>query len=145
MSWGYRVIIILVVFVAGIVSMVYISMRQTNEVIDANYYEQEMKYQSVIDAKNNLHTLADTVAIQTAEGYVQIHFPEAATTRLDSGNIQFMRLSDSKSDKHIQMKEESGSLYKIPAASFAKGLYKVRINWSNDGTSYYHEQEYNID
>ncbi|MGC4235086.1 MAG: FixH family protein [Niabella sp.] len=145
MSWGYRVIIILVVFVAGIVSMVYISMRQTNEVVDANYYEQEMKYQSVIDAKKNLLALEDTVAIQTVEGYVQIHFPEAATTRLDSGNIQFMRLSDSKNDKHIQMKEESGSLYKVPVASFPKGLYKVRINWSNDGTSYYHEQHYNID
>ncbi|GAB3432902.1 FixH family protein [Niabella aquatica] len=145
MSWGYRVIIILIVFLAGMISMVYISMRQTNEVIDANYYEQEMKYQSVIDAKKNLHALADTVAIQTAEGYVQIHFPEAATTQLDSGNIQFMRLSDSKSDKRIQMKEESGSLYKIPVASFSKGLYKVRIEWSNSGTAYYHEQSYNID
>jgi len=145
MSWGYRVIIILVVFVAGIVSMVYISMRQTNEVIDANYYEQEMKYQSVIDAKKNLHALTDTVAIQTAEGYVQIHFPESTTTQLDSGNIQFMRLSDSKGDKLIQMKEESGSLYKIPATSFPKGLYKVKIEWSNSGTPYYHEQNYNIE
>lgn len=145
MSWGYKVIIILIVFVAGMISMVYISMRQTNEVVDANYYEQEMKYQDVIDAKKNLLALEDTVAIRVAEGYVQIHFPEAATTQLDSGNIQFMRLSNSKDDKHIQMKEESGSLYKIPVTSFPKGLYKVRIEWSNNGTGYFHEQNYNID
>ncbi len=144
MSWGNRVIIILVVFVLGIISMVYISMRQTNEVVDANYYEQEMKYQQVIDGKKNLHASGDSVTVRNDGAVIKISFPPATVTQLDSGSIQFMKLSDAKEDKTIPMGESKTELYQVPLSYLKKGWYKVRISWSNKASAYYHEQDFNI-
>ncbi|WP_114789383.1 FixH family protein [Niabella yanshanensis] len=144
MSWGNRVIIILVVFVAGITFMVYLSMRQTNEVVDANYYEREMKYQQVIDGKKNLLALGDSVTIMNDGAVIKVAFPPSTITRLDSGSIQFMKLSNAKDDKFIPMSGNKTALYQIPLSYISKGLYKVRIDWSNQGTPYYHEQSFNI-
>jgi hypothetical protein len=144
MNWGNRVIIILVIFVAGIISMVYISMRQTNEVVDANYYEREMKYQQVIDGKKNLLSLDDSVTIQNDGAVIKIAFPPSAVDRLDSGSIQFMKLSDAKDDKFIPMSGSKADLYQVPLSYIARGFYKVRVEWSNDGKPYYHEQNFNI-
>lgn len=144
MNWGNRVIIILVVFVAGIISMVCISMRQTNEVVDANYYEREMKYQQVIDGKKNLLSLDDSVTIKKDGAFIKIAFPPSTVARLDSGSIQFMKLSDAKDDKFIPMSGSKTVLYQVPLGYIATGLYKVRVEWSNEGKPYYHEQNFNI-
>ncbi len=143
MNWGNRVIIILVVFVAGIISMVYISMRQTNEVMDANYYEREMKYQQVIDGKKNLLSLNDSVSIKNNGAVIKIAFPPSTVAKLDSGSIQFMKLSDAKDDKFIPMSGSKTELYQIPLSYIARGFYKVRVEWSNEGKPYYHEQNFN--
>ena len=144
MNWGNRVIIILVIFVAGILSMVYISMRQTNEVVDANYYEQEMMYQQVIDGKKNLGSLDDSVTIKSDGAVIKIAFPASTVAQLDSGSIQFMKLSNAKDDKFIPMSGSRTDLYQVPLSYIAKGFYKVRIRWSNEGKPYYHEQHFNI-
>ncbi|MGN7785337.1 FixH family protein [Niabella sp. 22666] len=144
MNWGNRVIIILILFVAGFISMVYISMRQTNEVVDANYYEREMKYQQVIDGKKNLLSLYDSVSIKNDGGVIKIAFPPSTVARLDSGSIQFMKLSNSKDDKFIPMSDSKADLYQVPLSYIARGFYKIRVEWSNDGKPYYHEQNFNI-
>jgi len=144
MNWGHKVIIILVVFIAGIISMVYISMQQTNEVVDTNYYEREMKYQEVIDGKKNLQALQDSVLIENDGRLLKIVLPALSVTRLDSGSIQFLKLSDSKDDQLIPMKSDKGGLYQIPLSDLRKGWYKLRIEWRNAGTGYYHEQNYNV-
>ncbi len=143
MSWGYRVIIIIAVFVIGVISMVFISMKQTNEIIDANYYEKELKYQSVIDGKNNLLELGKSVSIEKDSLYVTIVVPDLATTQLDSGTIEFIKLSSSKHDRSIIMKPENAGVYQIPKTWLAKGWYKIRVNWSNKGMPYYHEESFN--
>lgn len=145
MNWGHRVILILVVFVTGIIAMVYISMRQANEVVDANYYEREMKYQQVIDGKKNLLALGDSVTIVNDGKALHITFPPLAVTQLDSGSIQFMKLSDAKDDKLIPMSGRKTGLYQVPLSYIAKGLYKVRMEWSNENKPYYQEQNFNIE
>lgn len=144
MSWGYKVILILVVFVVGIMSMVFVAMRQTNEVMDNNYYERELRYQQVINGKKNLDGLSDTVRIAEADGTVQVFFPEASINKLDSGSIEFLRMSNSAADQRISMNATQGIMYQLPADAFAKGFYRVRISWLNNGTNYYHEQDFQI-
>jgi len=144
MSWGNRVILILVLFVAGIMTMVYISMQQTNEVIDSNYYEKELAYQKIIDASQNLLNLPDTVAILQNEKDLVIEFPAEAVTDMESGKIELMRLSSSKSDKDFDIGNINNNIYHIPLATLQKGWYKMRMDWKSAGTLYYHEQNINI-
>lgn len=144
MSWRYKVVIILALFLISMTTMVYISMQQTNDMVDANYYERELKYQQIINAKNNFSKLSDTVTIYSNHQYVELNFPEESTTRLDSGKIEFIRLSNSKHDVVVQMKADNGRRYQLPATSFSKGWYKVRMEWSNNNEPYYNEKNFKV-
>lgn len=125
--------------------MVFVSMRQTNEVIDSNYYDRELKYQQVIDAKKNLQKTNDSVLLVTGAHHIKVIFPKNTVSQLDSGKIEFLKLSDSKFDHVIVMKPSNDSLYEVPLALLAKGMYRVRIEWSNDRTGYYQEKDLQIE
>lgn len=144
MNWGHRVIIILAVFLAGMTTMVYISMSQTNEMVDTHYYEREMKYQQVIDGRKNLSALNDSVRIENNGSFVKLSFPRASVTRPDSGYIQFIKWSDSRKDHLVPIKSAADNIYQVPLHTLSKGWYKVRINWTNEGIVYYYEQNFNV-
>ncbi|HRN47850.1 MAG TPA: FixH family protein, partial [Niabella sp.] len=75
MSWKYIVILILAFFLVGILSMVYVAHRQTNEMIDDNYYDKELAYQGVIDAKRNMQGLNDSVLVTESDSEVKVQIP----------------------------------------------------------------------
>lgn len=144
MNWGIRVVIILVLFLAGMTYMVALAMRQTNETVDTDYYSKELKYQKVIDGKRQLATLGQPVSVGDSAGAVWIHLPAAAVEHLDSGHIEFLRLSSSKADRRIPMAVAGKSAYSLPLGSFIKGWYRVRVEWVSNGMDYYHEQNFQI-
>lgn len=144
MSWGYKVIIILIVIVSGIATMVGISMNQTNEMVDANYYEKELVYQEIIDAKNNLKVLRDSVRMSTDGEMVRIQLPYLNQPLFDSGHIEFLRLSNSSADQRIEIKQYNGAVFTLPLTLLSKGIYRVRMDWMNGGKRYYHEQDFRI-
>lgn len=141
MNWGYRVVIILVVFVIGIGVMVYIAMQQTNEMMDDNYYDKEMKYQGIIDAKKNTGDLNDSVQVTTQDSLVRIRLPLPAIKKLEHGSIEFLRPSDQTKDKTVELKVDSNGLQFLPRTDFIKGLYRIRAKWNSNGISYYDERD----
>ena len=52
MNWGYKIMIVYLVFVAGIAVMVYNSAMQNIDLVTPDYYAKELKYQEKIDETN---------------------------------------------------------------------------------------------
>ncbi|MBO9593622.1 MAG: FixH family protein [Niabella sp.] len=144
MNWGMSVVIVLVLFLSGMTFMVGLAMRQTNETVDANYYDKELKYQQVIDGKQQLVALGQRVSIRDSAGRIWVRLPEAASGQLDSGHIEFLRLSASSADRRIPVQPGSGSVYFLPRSSFVKGWYRVRVEWVNGHVGYYYEENVQI-
>lgn len=144
MNWGIRVVIVLVLFLAGMTFMVVLAMRQTNETIETNYYDKELKYQTVIDGKQQLAALGQPVSISDSAGSIWVRLPELASDRLDSGHIEFLRLSTSSADRRIPILPGSISVYSLPGTSFVKGWYRVRVAWENNHVGYYYEENVQI-
>ena len=48
-NWGHGILIAIILFLAGIGAMVFISMKQNNsiELIEDNYYEKELVFQAL--------------------------------------------------------------------------------------------------
>lgn len=134
-------IIILVVFVIGISAMVFIAMQQTNEMMDDNYYEKEMKYQGIIDAKKNILALNDSVQVTVKDSFIQIRLPLPAIKDLQEGFIEFLRPSDQSKDKSVTLKVDSSGLQFLRRTDFVKGLYRIRAKWNSNGISYYDERD----
>jgi hypothetical protein len=141
MSWGYRVVIILVVFVIGMLVMLYIAMQQNNDMIDSNYYDKELKYQEVINAKENLSRLHDSVFITATDSIVKIKIPIAAISEVKDGSIEFIRSSNMKKDRLIPLQTDLAGVQIISRSQFIKGAYRVRIKWTSKTVPYYDERD----
>lgn len=139
MSWGYRVIIILGIFVAGILSLVYIAMQQNIEMIDDHYYEKELKFQSVIDARTNLEKLNDSVLVTQEGEMVRIKIPAVAAKNITEGYIEFLRHDDKNKDRKISISPDAVGVQLLPKSNFINGFYKVRARWKSEGIEYYDE------
>jgi nitrogen fixation protein FixH len=140
MNWGYKILVVIILFVAGMGFMLSIAMKQKNEMIDENYYVKELQYQGQIDAQNNLNALGeDLTLLSTPEGFL-LRIPSAAGQDIKEGNIIFLRSSDQSKDRKIALKLDEKGEQLIPQSNFIRGQYSVRISWQSVGKPYYYEE-----
>ena len=144
MSWSYKIIIVYVVFITGILGMVYVASKQTNEMQEENYYAKELKYQDVIDGKNNLNNIDRKVSIANNTDNILIAIPVETSINISDGKIYFLRPSDQTKDLHIALNVDKNGKQAIPLSSFIKGLYSVQISWKSNGKTYYSEENFNV-
>ena len=140
MNWGHKITIVIVVFLAGMLGMVYYASLQNNEMIDDHYYEKEIQYQTVIDAQQNLMNISSNTMIHQDIDDVTITFPAGSYEKLEKGSIEFLRNDSKRKDVQFNLQTDGSGQQSIPKGSLSKGMYKVRIKWSNDHTDYYREE-----
>ena len=140
MNWGYKILIVIICFVCGMLFMVTVAMKQTNEMFDEEYYVKELTYQELIDAEENLNRLSDTIQISQSATALDIILPAFRDNRNVEGEITFLRPSDQSRDFIQSISDESLSGISIPKSSFVNGEYKVRFKWKSEGVNFYKEK-----
>lgn len=143
MNWGTRIVIMYLGFVALIVTMVVVSMRQQVDLVTPDYYAKELKYQSNIDKANNHNQLISSLKCSINGDNIVIDFPEEHKSESISGEVLVYKPSDAKSDKVISIVAVNGQMT-IPTSVFSKGMYKVKIDWTVNGKSFFYEQVINL-
>lgn len=140
MNWGHKITIVIILFVVGMLSMVFIAMRQTNEMIDDNYYQKELEYQEIIDASQNLQDLSSNNLVSQTLTEVVITLPPGTFEKVDSGLIELLRTDEERRDVVMDMKRIGSNRYVFSKNPLKKGIYKARIKWTNEGIPYYKEE-----
>jgi hypothetical protein len=140
MNWGYKILIVIVLFIIGMGTMVSIAMMQKNEMIDDQYYVKELKHQGQIDAENNLNALEEKLTIKDSLGALVVKFPSAALQNIQEGSVVFLRPSDQSKDHRLVLNVDSSGRQLFNKSNFVKGQYKVRISWKSEQKAYYYEQ-----
>ena len=144
MNWGYKILIAYLVFVVGILFLVYKTSKETNELVTENYYAKELKYQQIIDASNQTSNLLSKPKINCNSNYIKISFPEEFTGKVITGNIELYYAADEQKDLLLNF-ETKELTYKIPLTNNNKGLHKINLSWNVAGVDYYYEQKIFID
>ncbi|HEX2787623.1 MAG TPA: FixH family protein [Ignavibacteria bacterium] len=137
MNWGKKIILVYAIFILGIASLVFISMRQNIDLVTDNYYEKELKYQEQIDKKKRTQSLKESIMITKINSDLHISFPSDAIPK--SGEVTFYRPSDDSEDKIFLLKENEKEQI-ISLNNFSSGLWKVVIYWRTNGTEYLNEE-----
>nr|WP_295877475.1 FixH family protein [uncultured Chitinophaga sp.] len=144
MNWGHKIIIVFVVFAAGILTLVTKSMRTKIDMVTKDYYAEELKYQQVIDGKKNAGALSAPVLIaQQSEG-IAITFPQELHGTNITGKIKFYRPSDAGMDVEMPLHLSSEGMLMINRQLFHKGNYLVKVQWENGGKPFYQEESLHI-
>ena len=74
-SWGYKIFFAYTAFAAGILFLAYKASQQNFDLVTENYYEQELKYQDVIDQKSNVALLSEAPKISHTVNSVSLQLP----------------------------------------------------------------------
>jgi hypothetical protein len=135
-NWGTGIIFVYTGFVVFMLGMVYLCTRQHFDLVTKDYYEEELKYQQVIDGMNNEKALGKATAIVMGSDQVTVTLP--MTTIDGEGFVIFYKPDNAKFDKKYAL--EGKTAVQVPLKDLAKGIYKVKASREHQGKPYYNEQ-----
>lgn len=140
MNWGHKIIVVYVVFVAGMLFLAFKSSKQNIELVTEDYYAKELVYQQKIDEIKRTALLSAPVNIKVINHELTINFPKDFTAKKITGDVTLYCPSDEKKDMHQQF-IVTNSAVSITVPDNYHGLHYVKINWGTEGVNYYYEQK----
>ena len=110
--------------------------KDNAELVSNNYYEDELIYQEVIDAKKLGDELSEKPAVQYLPTGVKITFPK--DINIDNKKIDFVlfRTNDSNLDVKKEVSLDDNNSFIIPAQIMVNGSYTLKLKWKDTGKQY---------
>ena len=143
LSWGKRIAILYLGFVALIIILVTGSMRQSFDLVSKDYYAQEIAYQNTIDAGKNQAALSAPVGVIADGQSILISFPPEFEHKILNADLHFYSPVSAALDKTFSLSSENSRLT-IARTDLAKANYKLKISWESEGKTYYQETDINL-
>ncbi len=137
-TWGHGVIVALGSFIAFILFMILIfpNGQQNSDLVSKSYYEDELAYQEVIDAKNNAGELTQKPTYNQTQGGIAIVFPISAIPDEKKVDFELFRTDDSNLDVKKQTVLDEANAILIPEKVISKGSYTLKIKWQKNKKTY---------
>jgi hypothetical protein len=139
MNWGKGITIVIILFIGWIAFLIYKTGEVTSEMVTDNYYEKELVYEKVIQAKRNVQQLSALPTISQQQNNVLITFPEEVTTAA-TGNIVFYRPNNPQQDKKYTITINNNNAQNIATSDLTKGVYQIQLTWQQNNIPYYYEK-----
>ncbi|MBS0025926.1 FixH family protein [Chitinophaga sp. 22321] len=144
MNWGHKIIIVFAVFAAGMLTLVTKSMRTKIDMVTQDYYGEELKYQQVIDGKQNAAGLSAPIMVAQPEEGIMITYPRELLGKTINGRLTFYRPSDAGKDIHLSLQPDPSGHQLINRQLFIKGQYRMKVQWTINDQPFYQEQPIHI-
>ena len=132
--WPYAIVAYFVIFIAAVTIWITFAVRNDQQLVRSDYYEQELKFQNDLDGQARGATTHASLDYDALKQLISISIPSPVA----KGAIYFYRPSDAKLDRQIDLVLEGGA-QKIDVARFQGGLWKVRLTWTAEGIEYHHD------
>jgi len=127
--WTSGIVLFMLVFMIALGSFAYIGTRQKPILVQQNYYEEGVKFQDKINARQRANSLKDQPAMIFNGKSFSFSIPQKNAENI---SLYFYRNNDHKLDKKISV-EHPGS---IPLEELVKGWWKVTLDWTVDDELY---------
>jgi hypothetical protein len=139
-SWGSGIAAVYLLFVAGILYLVYRATQEEYDLVTEDYYGAELKYQNVIDQKERVARLSAPPHVSVAGRKLVVQFPSEFSGKVAEGELYLYCPSDDRNDlrRNFTINEGAFSLQLPPTI---KGLFEVKLSWKSGGETFFHEQK----
>ena len=140
--WPIAIVSFFIVFITVVVAFILWSTRQRMDLVRADYYDEEIKFQEQLDRLNRTKPINAQVVIgyDSMQDVITINLPAATAKHDPSGSIQLYRPSDAHLDHRIRLAADANGAQRIDARKLRPGLWKVRVQWVVDGQEYFFDQ-----
>ena len=140
MNWGYKILFVYIIFVLGILFMVFKSSTQKTDLVTSDYYAKELKYQEKIDEMNRVVALSAPVEYTIKDNLLIINFPaDFAGKKLVGEAILYCPSDENKDIKQKFSVQDAPA--EIPVSAAGSGMYELHLSWQANGVNYYFEKK----
>ena len=140
MNWGYRILIVYLVFVGAILFVALKSAGNKEDLVTPDYYAKELQYQDRIDAVKRTNQLSAVPGIEVKQGQIAVSFPAEFNGKKISGNLTLYCPADENKDVKQDF-QSSGEAVNLPVPGNRQGSFDLQVNWQADGATYYFEKK----
>jgi hypothetical protein len=144
MNWGNKLLITFAVFGTMISYLVYRAVTTNFELVDKEYYKNELRYQQVIDASNRTAALSSPVVLNQTEQGIFLELPAEMKNKTINGELFFYCAYDSRKDKRLIINTGTEAVQVFDKTAVEPGRYTVKINWTSEEVNYYSEKSITI-
>jgi len=144
MNWGNKLFLVFVVFAGMITYMVSQCIQTPVDLVDKEYYRDELAYQQVVDGARRANALSSNVQMRQDEDSICLQWPEEMKHTVLKGSILFYCVSDAAKDRRLPLKVDITGRQAINARTFLPGRYIVKIQWNEGKDEYFTEQPVTI-
>ena len=144
MNWGNKLLFVFVIFGGFISYMVYRCMQTPVNLVNKEYYRDELAYQQVIDGSRKANALRDKVQLRQTGRDIFLQLPEEMKHTAVKGSILFYCPSDAGKDRRLLLQVDSGARQTISSHVFLPGQYMVKVQWESEGAQYFTELPFTI-
>lgn len=139
LNWGYKIAVVYLLFVAGIIYLVVQASRQNIDLVTENYYAEEIQYQQRINEKNNAQSLSAPLDVNVQHGVLTVSFPQEFSQKELQGEVLLYCPSDAQKDLSRNLVME-GNKMKISLPEQNQGFHQLKVKWESEGVKYYFEK-----
>lgn len=139
--WPIAIAGFFIIAILFIVSFIAFAVRQREDLVSADYYEREVRYQSQLDAMNRSQPFAaqTVVTFEPARQTIVITLPTTETKNA-TGSIHLYRPSDARLDCEFPLALGADGTQRLDAKQLRDGLWKVRVKWNVNGQEFFLDQ-----
>jgi nitrogen fixation protein FixH len=137
--WPYGIIAAFAIFITGTIGLIVLACTHRIDLVSADYYEQEIKFQNHLDQLRRTKALdaAGTVAYDAARQEITISLPIDQIRPTLCGRVQLYRPSAAALDRQVALAPNSSGIQIVEAKDLRPGLWKVRVSWSVGENDYF--------
>ncbi len=137
--WPLGIVLALGLFAAGTLALIVIASSQRVDLVSADYYEQEIRFQDQLDRLNRTALIGDhvKVAYDAATRRITISLPTEHASADTAGRIQLYRPSATGMDRELALDLDAAGGQSVDAAALLPGLWKVRVHWTARNQEYF--------
>ena len=141
LNFGHGILLFILLFMTGIIVLVYQCSKHPADLVSASYYEQELKYSDQMMKEKNALLLADEIRINYNQNQrvVVFNFPAFYNRENLSGKITFYKPDNARLDFSKQVLANDRYEQVIETSGMAHGYWNVQVNWKAGETPYYSE------
>jgi hypothetical protein len=109
--------------------------QKNSEMVTDNYYEEELKYQDVIDAKKRADELQEKPVYSQNPAGIKITFPKDYNNSNTTVKFVLNRTDDQNLDIHKTVQLDANQSFNS-CTGLKLGNYTLRLSWTKDKTDY---------
>ena len=139
-NWGHKILILYLVFVGGILLLVFKSSQQKFDLVQQDYYGAELKYQEVINATKHASELGIDLGLVVRGSFLHITLPPIFQQSETKGEVHLYCIADEKGDLKKNFKSNNRE-FDLELLTTMKGNYIVKLTVQNKGVDYFFEKK----